>query len=123
MWHRGKITVVSPTEYIELERKAERKSEYFQGEMFAMPGANLRHALIVTNLAGELNRKLKRRPFEVYASDVRLCVSESGLYAYPGVMVVADLRSADDQVDTVLNPILIVEVLSEATRDFSDLSN
>jgi Uma2 family endonuclease len=97
---------VSPTEYLELERKAERKSEYFQGEMFAMPGANLRHALIVTNLAGELNQQLKRRPFEVYASDVRLWVSESGLYTYPDVM------------DTVLNPILIVEVLSEATRDY-----
>ena len=118
LWHRGKITVVSPTEYLELERKAERKSEYFQGEMFAMPGANLRHALIVTNLAGELNQQLKRRPFEVYASDVRLWVSESGLYTYPDVMVVADPTFADDQMDTVLNPILIVEVLSEATRDY-----
>jgi Uma2 family endonuclease len=103
---------VSPAEYLELERKAERKSEYLDGEMFLMAGASPRHGVIVTNLIAELRQQLKARPCIVYSSDVRLRVSPSGLYTYPDVMVVCgEPQFAGDQKDTVLNPILIVEVL------------
>jgi len=119
LWHRGKITVMSPTEYLELERKAERKSEYFQGEMFATAGASPRHGVIVLNVGAELRQHLKARPCIIYSSDVRLRVSPSGLYTYPDVMVVCgEPQFAGDQKDTVLNPNLIVEVLSDSTRDY-----
>jgi Uma2 family endonuclease len=110
---------MSPAEYLERERKAEFKSEYFEGEMHAMAGANCRHALIVTNLAGELRQRLKKGPCKVYSSDLRLRVSPTGLYTYPDVTVVCgDLQFADDQKDTVLNPVVIIEVLSTSTRDY-----
>ena len=112
-------TLLSPDEYLELERKAEFKSEYFQGEVFAMAGASRWHGLIVLNVGAELRQQLKARPCETYASDMRLRVSPSGLYTYPDVMVVCDeAQFADDQKDTLLNPNLIVEVLSDSTRDY-----
>ena len=112
-------TLLTPDEYLERERKAERKSEYFQGEMFLMAGASRWHGLIVTNLVGELHGQLKARPCEVYSSDMRIRVSPSGLYTYPDVMVVCgEVQFADDQKDTLLNPNLIVEVLSDSTRDY-----
>jgi Uma2 family endonuclease len=110
---------ISPTEYLELERKAEYKSEYFQGEMFAMPGASRWHGLIVTNLVGELRQQLKARPCIACANNLRIRVSPNGLYTYPDVLVICgDAQFADDQEDTVLNPILIIEVLSDSTRDY-----
>jgi Uma2 family endonuclease len=110
---------LTPEEYLEHERRADHKSEYFHGEMFAMAGGSRRHALIITNLVRELSQKLKDRPCEVYSSDLRLRVAPTGLYTYPDVMVVCgEPEFADDQKDTLLNPIVIVEVLSESTRDY-----
>jgi len=84
-----------------------------------MAGASRRHVLVVANLVGELRQQLKSRPCEVYANDLRLRVSETGLYTYPDVMVVCgDAHFGDDQKDTVLNPTLIIEVLSTSTRDY-----
>jgi Uma2 family endonuclease len=112
-------TFLTPEEYLEIERAAERKSEYFRGEMFATAGATERHVTIVTNLVAELRQSLKGRPCKVYSTDIRLRVSPSGLYTYPDVMVACgDLQFADDQKDTLLNPVVIVEVLSESTRDY-----
>jgi Uma2 family endonuclease len=112
-------TFLSPEEYLELERRAERKSEYFQGEMFAMAGASRRHGLIVTNLVGELRQQLKQKACEVYASDLRLRVTPTCLYTYPDVMVVCgEAQFADDQKDTLIDPIVIIEVLSASTRDY-----
>ncbi|MBV8903658.1 MAG: Uma2 family endonuclease [Acidobacteriia bacterium] len=110
---------MSEAEYLEQERRAERKSEYRQGEVFAMTGANRRHSLIVTNLTAELGQQLKEKPCEVYASDLRLRVTAAGLYTYPDVMVACgEIQFADDQKDTILNPVLLIEVLSESTRDY-----
>jgi len=110
---------LSPAEYLEQERRAERKSEYFQGEVFAMAGASRWHGLIVTNLASQLWQQLKGKPGEVYMGDLRLRVTPAGLYTYPDVMVVCgDVQFADDQKDTVLNPVVLIEVLSESTRDY-----
>ena len=114
-----RATFLTPEEYLELERRAERRSEYYKGEMFAMAGASRRHVLIVTNLVSALSQKLRKRPCEVYSTDMRLKVSPSGLYTYPDLVVVCgDPQFADDRQDTLLNPVLIVEVLSESTQDY-----
>lgn len=110
---------LTPAEYLERERRADYKSEYFQGEMFAMAGASRRHGLIITNLIREISQQLKGKPCEVYSSDLRLRVTAAGLYTYPDVIVACgDIQFADDQKDTILNPVLLIEVLSESTRDY-----
>ncbi len=112
-------TYITPEEYLAIERQAEYKSEYFNGEMFAMTGAGERHVLIVTNVVAELRGQLRQRPCTVYSTDLRVRVSPTGLYTYPDVVVVCGQpQFADDQRDTLLNPTLIVEVLSESTKDY-----
>ncbi len=110
---------VTSEEYLALERKAERKSEYFNGEIFAMSGASPQHVLIVTNVVSELRGQLKTRSCTVYATDLRLKVSATGLYTYPDVIVVCgEPQFDDDHKDTLLNPTLIVEALPESTKDY-----
>ena len=110
---------LTPQEYLAIERNAEYKSEYFDGEMFAMAGASKRHNLIVTNIVRELSLQLKGRPCEVYSSDMRVKVSETGLYTYPDVVVMCGEAQFDDsQLDTLLNPIVIIEVLSKSTQGY-----
>lgn len=115
----ARSTFLTPEEYLEHERKAEYKSEYLRGEVFAMAGASPRHALIVTNLVRELSQALRSRSCNVYSSDLRVRVSPTGLYTYPDVVVVCGAAEfADDQDDTLTNPTLIVEVLSESTQNY-----
>jgi Uma2 family endonuclease len=110
---------ITPEEYLAIERQAAYKSEYFNGEMFAMSGVSPRHVLIVTNVVAELRRQLKQRSCTVYSTDLRVKVSPTGLYTYPDVIVVCDQpRFNGVQKDTLLNPTLIVEVLSESTKDY-----
>jgi Uma2 family endonuclease len=112
-------TSLTPEEYLEIERKAERKSEYYQGEMFLLAGGSARHGLIAINLGRELSLELKAEPCTVYSSDVRLRVSPARFYTYPDIMVVCgEPQYADDQKDTLLNPVIIVEVLSDSTKDY-----
>src|ERR1044071_6201487 len=94
----------TPEEYLDLERKSDYKSEYSQGEIFAMGGASPRHVLIVTNVVSELRSQLKRRPCTVYSTDLRVRVSPTGLYTYPDVVVVCgEPQFADDHNDTLTN--------------------
>ncbi len=103
---------LSPEDYLALERCAEFKSEYFDGEIFAMAGASEPHNLIVANTLSEIRQQLKKRPCRAYANDMRVKVSPTGLFTYPDVVVVCGQAQFDDsQLDTLLNPILIVEVL------------
>jgi Uma2 family endonuclease len=112
-------TFLTPEQYLEIERKAEVKSEYYNGEMFAVAGGSERHGVIISNIVGELRQQLKGRPRRVVSSDLRLRVLPSGLYTYPDVMVVCgESQYDDDQKDTLLNPIVLVEVLSPSTRDY-----
>jgi Uma2 family endonuclease len=107
----------TPEEYLALERQAQCKSEYYAGEIFAMAGASRWHNLIVTNVLRELSLQLKGRPCTTYPSDMRVKVSPTGLYTYPDVTVVCgEAQFEDHQQDTLLNPTLIVEVLSESTE-------
>jgi Uma2 family endonuclease len=112
-----KTSFVAVEEYLAREREAEHKSEYLNGEIFAMAGASRPHNLIAGNIYGELYIQLKNRSCNVYPSDMRLKVSSSGLYTYPDVMVVCgEEEFDDDEEDTLLNPTLIVEVLSKSTE-------
>ena len=112
-------TFVSPEEYLQQERLAERKSEYFQGEVFAMAGASPRHVSIVTNVVIELGQQLKRKPCRVYSADLRLRVTPAGLYTYPDIVVVCGApQFLDGRRDTLLNPSLIIEVLSPSTEAY-----
>jgi Uma2 family endonuclease len=109
----------TPDEYLALERAADVKSEYLDGEIFAMAGASPRHALIVTNVAGELRAQLRQRPCTVYSTELRVRVAPDGLYTYPDVVVAcAPLQFHDEKRDTLTNPLVIVEVLSKSTQDY-----
>ncbi len=109
----------SAQEYLELERRAATKSEFFAGEIFAMTGASRSHNLIVINLGRELSLQLKEKPCETCASDMRVKVNATGLYTYPDLAVVCGPPQFDDeQKDTLLNPTLIVEVLSISTEAY-----
>ena len=105
--------------YLALERQAQYKSESCAGEIFAMAGASRWHNLIVTNVLRELSLQLKGRPCTTYPSDMRVKISPTGLYTYPDVTVVCgEAQFEDTRQDTLLNPTLIVEVLSESTEAY-----
>ncbi|MDQ6665415.1 MAG: Uma2 family endonuclease [Acidobacteriota bacterium] len=111
------IPQITPEQYLEAERCAEFKHEYYQGQIFAMSGGTHPHGIIICNFAGEMRQALKKRPCLVSTTDVRVRVSETGLYAYPDILAVCgDPAYADDRQDTVLNPTVIVEVLSKSTE-------
>jgi Uma2 family endonuclease len=118
MSHQAKI-YVTPEEYLALERQAEHKSEYYDGEIFAMMGASKEHNLITVNVASERRAQLKKRNCQTYANDSRVKVPATGLYTYPDVIVVCGEAQFEDVfVDTLLNPALIVEVLSKSTARY-----
>lgn len=109
----------TPEEYLETEREADYRSEYFDGEIFAMSGATRKHNLIGGNVFADLHGQLRNRRCEVYMNDMRVKVRPTGLYTYPDVVVVCDLPRFDDkQNDTLLNPDVIIEVLSESTEAY-----
>jgi Uma2 family endonuclease len=109
----------TPEEYLALERQAEYKSEYFDGEIFAMTGASRKHNLVAGNVFASLHGQLRKRPCEIYPSDMRVKVSPTGLYTYPDVVIVCGEPIFDDkQKDTLLNPTVLVEVLSKSTASY-----
>jgi Uma2 family endonuclease len=111
--------IITPEEYLTIERKANERGEYFEGEIFVMAGASKEHNLIVGNAFAELHAQLKKRPCQVYANDMRVKVSTSGLYTYPDIIVSCGKEQFDDKYkDTLLNPTLIIEVLSNSTEAY-----
>lgn len=110
---------LTPEEYLAIERQADHRGEYYAGEIFAMAAAGERHVLIVTNLTGELSTLLKKRPCKVYSNKMRVRVEQTGMYAYPDVVVVCGAPTFEDEHnDTLLNPTVIVEVLSDSTEAY-----
>lgn len=105
----------TPEQYLEIERKAEFKSEYVNGEMIAMAGASREHILIVTNLVRELGNRLRTGTCETYAADMRTRISPTR-YTYPDVVVACGPEFEDDSLDVLLNPLVIVKVLSPTTE-------
>ncbi|PYS61894.1 MAG: hypothetical protein DMF74_15055 [Acidobacteria bacterium] len=114
---------ISPQEYLRLERQAEHKSEYLNGELFAMSGASRKHNLLTINIGGSLNQQLRGKPGEVYASEMRVKVRATGLYTYPDVVVVfGEPQLEDEYLDTLLNPTVLVEVLSKSTERYDRIA-
>ncbi|HEY0556234.1 MAG TPA: Uma2 family endonuclease [Thermoanaerobaculia bacterium] len=105
-------------EYLAFERGAEARNEFHDGETFAMTGASRAHNLIEGNIFGEVRNQLKKRPCEVYHESMRVR-TPAGLFTYPDVIVVCgEPRFDDSEFDTLLNPTLIVEVLSPSTETY-----
>lgn len=112
-------TYLTPEQYLEIERAAEFRSEYYQGEMFAMAGAVRLHNLLVSNATREVSEQLRKRPCEAYTADMRVFIPATGLYTYPDVVAVCGERQfQDSRQDTLLNPNLIIEVLSPTTEAY-----
>ena len=110
---------LTEAEYLEQERRADFKSEFFAGEMFAMAGGTRAHSLIAVNLARELSTSLKGRPCVVFNTDLRIKIEATGLFTYPDASVgFGQQRFLDELADTLLNPAVIVEVLSDSTEAY-----
>ena len=112
-------TYITPEAYLASERRAKYKSEYIPGEVLAMSGASNAHNIITVEITTELNIQLRPRGCFVYSGDMRVRTSPTGSYFYPDVAVVCDKPRFEDNVfDTLLNPILVVEVLSPSTETY-----
>lgn len=110
---------LTPQAYLAMERQQEYKSEYINGDIFAMAGASRWHNLIVTNSVAELRAQLKGRPCELYANDMRVWIPRIRKYTYPDLVVVCgNPQFEDEERDTLLNPTLIIEVLSPSTAAY-----
>lgn len=107
---------ITPEQYLELERQAEYKSEYFAGEIFAMAGASPEHNLISGNVFGTLWSQLRNSPCTPYGSDQKVRATKE-LYTYPDLTIVCgEPEFGGTDKDVLLNPMLIVEVLSPTTE-------
>ena len=110
---------LTPQEYLVIERAADFKSEFFDGEMFAMAGTSKEHSIITVNLTGEFYAALRGKVCQPFSSDLRVKVSASGLYTYPDLTIVCGpVDVEDEQADVLLNPTLIIEVLSPGTERY-----
>jgi Uma2 family endonuclease len=110
---------ISPDEYLAIERAAETKSEYFDGRLYAMAGVSRAHSLVTTNLIAQLGTALRGSSCETHGPDMRVKVQPTGAYVYPDVSVACGEPEFEDaQVDTLLNPTVLVEVLSPTTEAY-----
>jgi Uma2 family endonuclease len=110
---------LTAAEFLERERRAEQRSEFYQGEAFLLAGASRQHNRIATNVSADLDRQLEGRDCDVYTNDLMVLVERTGLYTYPDVLVTCgEERFADDHADVLLNPLVIVEILSPSTEAY-----
>jgi Uma2 family endonuclease len=109
----------TPQQYLALERDAEYKSEFVGGQIYATSGASREHILIARNIFAELHAQLRSQPCESYMGDMRVKVSSTGMYTYPDVVVVCgEPHFEDDHVDTLLDPTILIEMLSPSTEAY-----
>ena len=109
----------TPEAYLALEDEAQERHEYLDGEIVPMAGGMPNHNQIALNLSGALNFALKRQPYRVFVTDQRLWIPARRLYTYPDVMVVQGaLQFQDGRKDTLTNPVMIAEVLSDSTQAY-----
>lgn len=111
---------MSPGEYLAFERaQTNARHEYLNGEITAMSGASLMHNTIVSNLVISLGIQMRGRSCRVFSSDMRVNIPVTGLYTYPDIVALCDTpRLEDDAADTLLNPSVIIEVLSPSTEAY-----
>jgi Uma2 family endonuclease len=110
----------TPEEYLELEEAAEYKSEYIDGQIIPMAGGTINHNQIALNLSTELNFAFKKQNYRVFMGDVRLWITQKRTYTYPDVMILAGKPEFfNNRKDIILNPQIIVEVLSKSTKGYN----
>ncbi|MBE9034668.1 Uma2 family endonuclease [aff. Roholtiella sp. LEGE 12411] len=109
----------TPEEYLELEEAAEYKSEYIDGQIIPMAGGTVNHNRISLNLSAALNFAFRQQDYEVFMGDVRLWITQKRTYTYPDVMILAgEPEFFNNRKDIILNPQIIVEVLSKSTKGY-----
>jgi Uma2 family endonuclease len=117
--HAQQTALASPEEYLASERQSEVRNEYVGGQVLAMTGGGRSHGIISLNIAASLHGQLRGHPCEVYSNDMRVTVSRTRAYFYPDVVVVCGGPQVEDaHEDTLVNPTLIVEVLSPSTKEY-----
>jgi Uma2 family endonuclease len=108
----------TPQEYLSAERIASGKNEYYEGQILEMPGASEGHNFIVSNLIREIGPFLKGKPFDIFPSDFRVGTPNMDTYVYPDVTIVSGkCILQDDQFDTLLNPSVVIEVMSTYSKE------
>ncbi len=110
---------VSAHEYLQFERQALTKHEYYQNEVFDMAGAGLRHNKIFSNVFGKLAIHLTGNPCQVYGSDLRVHIPENTLYTYPDISIVCgDPQTSKEDDDSITTPVVLIEILSPSTKSY-----
>jgi Uma2 family endonuclease len=110
-------SLYTETEYLEYDLHSDHKNEYFNGQIYAMAGASEKHNVISMNISISIGLQLRNKPCQVYAGDMRIKVKSTGLFAYPDLLVVCSEKLfSGEKPDTLLNPIVIIEILSDSTE-------
>jgi Uma2 family endonuclease len=113
------LNYITEQDYLEAERKAFEKHEYYKGEIFAMSGASFPHNQIFSNLFIELGSNLKGKNCQSFGSDLRIHIPSNSLYTYPDISIICgETELTDDHFDTATNPSVIIEILSPSTKDY-----
>lgn len=108
---------ITEQEYIEFERASTTKHEYYDGHIYAMTGASRVHNLIAGNTLAALHGQLRRKPCQIFPSDMRVKIRQTGLYTYPDLVIICgEPQFTDDALDTLLNPLVLIEILSPSTE-------
>ena len=110
---------ISQEAFLETERLAFEKHEFFRGEVFAMSGASISHNRLLKNCLTDLATKLKGKKCEPFGSDLRIHIPKNTLYTYPDISIICgEIETTDDKFDTVTNPSVIIEILSASTKNY-----
>lgn len=113
------ILYISEKDYLEAERLAFEKHEYYKGEIFAMSGASIPHNKIFSNSFADIGTKLKGKKCQPFGSDLRIHIPKNTLYTYPDISIICgEIETTDDKFDTITNPSVIIEILSPSTRNY-----
>ncbi len=113
------ILYISEKEYLDAERLALEKHEYYKGEVFAMSGASIPHNRIFANAFSEIGTKLKGKKCQPFGSDLRIHIPKNTLFTYPDISIICgEIETTDDKFDTITNPSVIIEILSSSTRNY-----
>lgn len=110
---------ISIEEYLEMENASPEKHEYYKGEVFAMSGARVPHVIINDNILAALKQKLKGKPCKPFGNDMRIHIEANTLFTYPDISIVCgDIITLNNDDYNVLNPSVLVEVLSKVTKNY-----
>jgi Uma2 family endonuclease len=112
-----KYNYITPAQYLEMERADEYKNEYYDGHVYAMSGASLKHNIISSNLSSKIGHFLDGTNCRMLQSEMRVSTPSQDSYMYPdAVIICGEPKPEDDKFDTLLNPSVIIEILSPSTR-------